>query len=268
MPTPSPQRASHWSVTINNPIKADEENIALARQKGWKVEGQLERGKEGTPHYQLAVRTPQVRFSAVKKAFPRAHIEVARNSAALAAYVVKEDTREGALTTEQSLYPSQQTVWEWFGSLSLTEEMLSEEYRVYLRQCADREVTPIRSYEWKQEYMLEQFDRVMADKIAEGYYCELIAVNPQIRSAIKKFGVAICKRHHRQKTDRQTEENLVLSQGITNANGDTSTQVALRVLEGINHEQGSEAAPRRQVACASYSDSSDDDRSSSDESCS
>lgn len=215
---PSDTRASHWSVTINNPIPADEENIALARQRGWKVEGQLERGENGTPHYQLAVRTPQVRFSAVKKQFPRAHIEVARNSAALVQYVVKEETRVSALTTEQSQYPSQQMVWQWFGSLNITEEKLSSEYRVYVAQCANREVSPKRAYDWKQEYMLEQFDRVMAEKISEGYYCELIAVNPQIRSAVKKFGVAICQRHHRQKTDRQTGENIVAVSGITNAN--------------------------------------------------
>lgn len=217
---PSPDRASHWSVTINNPVKADEENIALARQKGWKVEGQLERGENGTPHYQLAVRTPQVRFSAVKKAFPRAHIEVARNSAALDKYVVKEETREGQLTTEQSQYPSQQMVWQWFGSLNFTEESLSLHYRDYVRVCAEREISPKRSYDWKQEYMLEQFDLVMAQKISEGYYCELIAVNPQIRSAVKKFGVAICQRHHRQKTDRQTDE-IIVSVPVINNGEDT-----------------------------------------------
>lgn len=214
---PSQDRASHWSVTINNPVKADEENIALARQKGWKVEGQLERGENGTPHYQLAVRTPQVRFSAVKKAFPRAHIEVARNSAALSQYVKKEETREALLTTEQSQYPSQQMVWEWFGSLNFTEESLSLKYREYVRVCAEREISPKRAYDWKQEYMLDEFDALMAQKISEGYYCELIAVNPQVRSAVKKFGVAICQRHHRQKTDRQTDETIVSVPVITNA---------------------------------------------------
>lgn len=32
-------RASCWSLTINNPTAADEEQINLARQRGWKVEG-------------------------------------------------------------------------------------------------------------------------------------------------------------------------------------------------------------------------------------
>jgi len=70
-------RATVWSVTINNPTPSDEEGIALARQRGWQVEGQKEKGSEGTEHYQLMVKTPQVRFSAVKKAFPRGHIEAA-----------------------------------------------------------------------------------------------------------------------------------------------------------------------------------------------
>jgi len=101
------ERATCWSITINNPVKNDEEFIAAARQKGWKVDGQLEKGENGTPHYQLIVRTPQVRFSAVKKAFPRAHIEVARNPTALASYVKKSETREGELPKTESKYPSQ-----------------------------------------------------------------------------------------------------------------------------------------------------------------
>lgn len=76
-------RATAWSLTINNPTEADEENIQHARQKGWKVIGQLEQGENGTKHYQLLVKTPRIRFGGVKKEFPRAHVEVARNVAAL-----------------------------------------------------------------------------------------------------------------------------------------------------------------------------------------
>lgn len=100
------ERATNWSVTINNPIKADEENINLARQKGWMVEGQLEKGDNGTPHYQLIVKTPQMRFSALKKAFPRAHIEVAKNVKALETYVKKDETRIGQLPDASEFYPS------------------------------------------------------------------------------------------------------------------------------------------------------------------
>lgn len=76
-------RATAWSLTINNPTQADEESIQLARQKGWQVIGQLEEGENGTKHYQLLLKTSRIRFGGVKKLFPRAHIEVARNVAAL-----------------------------------------------------------------------------------------------------------------------------------------------------------------------------------------
>lgn len=229
----SQQRATCWSITINNPGTVDEENIAVARQRGWKVEGQIEEGASGTRHYQLAVSTPQVRFSAVKKAFPRAHIEPARNVAALKTYVQKEETRVGILSTEQERFPSQQKVWQWFGELEIDEQELSDEYRCYVRTCADREVSPQRAHDWKQEYMLERFDKMMAQKITEGYYCELIAVNPQIRSCVKKFGLAIAERHRRQ-TDRQTVEINIPTLSITNGEGSEE-----RSEEG--REEGSEA---------------------------
>ena len=69
----STKRSTCWSVTINNPTADDEECIALARQVNWTVEGQLEKGVEGTLHCQLMVKTPQVRFSALKKMFPSAY---------------------------------------------------------------------------------------------------------------------------------------------------------------------------------------------------
>lgn len=183
-------RGTCLSITINNPIAADEENIALARQKGWKVDGQLEKGENGTPHYQLIVTTPQVRFSAVKKQFPRAHIELARNIKALKAYVHKEDTREAELAEQSQFYPSYAKVSEFFAE-----------------ECAD--------YQEKhsclpQEKLLEIFDTMVDKKIRQGYYLENIAVNPQIRSAINKFGKAIFRRWFDRQKDRQTGEIIVL----------------------------------------------------------
>lgn len=182
-------RGSCWSITINNPIKADDENIALARQKGWKIDGQLEKGENGTPHYQLIALTGQVRFSAVKKAFPRAHIELARNPEALQLYVHKDDTRESNLSIESDKYPSYSRVSEFFA------EACSE----YMDEHA---CLPT-------EKLLEIFDNMVDQKIREGYYLENIAVNPQIRSAIKKFGKAIFRRHSNRQTDRQTSESIV-----------------------------------------------------------
>lgn len=183
-------RGTCWAITVNNPIQADDENISLARQKGWRVDGQLEKGENGTPHYQLMVSTGQVRFSAVKKAFPRAHIELARNPEALAQYVHKEDTRESTLSIESEMYPSYTKVSQFFAEAC--EEYMDE------HACLPT------------EKLLDIFDHMVDQKIREGYYLENIAVNPQIRSAIKKFGKAIFRRHVDRQTDRQTSENVIL----------------------------------------------------------
>lgn len=191
------QRATCWSVTINNPTKNDDENIAKARQcSGWKVYGQLEVGANGTPHYQLMVTTPQVRFSALKKVFPRAHIEVARDRRALEKYVSKEDTRVASLTISQDKYPTHSKLMEWYGEFftSYGEEHGGVDDREYLKI----------------------FDLMCNQKIREGYYVETFAVNPQIRSAIQRFGRAINFRERvRRQTDRQTTENIVEGIHIT-----------------------------------------------------
>jgi len=177
------ERATCWSVTINNPISDDDENIARAKQKsGWKVEGQLEKGENGTPHYQLMVKTPQVRFSAVKSAFPRAHIEVTRNVKALTAYVHKDETREGALPVNDK-YPSINKLWclltDWIGEYVPTDP----------------------------DERLAVFDQFISDMIERGYHVETMGVNPQLRSCVKKYLPALLYRSEkiRRQTDRQTE---------------------------------------------------------------
>ena len=168
-------RGTHWSVTINNPRPADDENIALARQKKWKVEGQMEVGKEdGTPHYQLMVTTPQVRFSAVKKAFPRAHIEKARKPKALAAYVKKEDTRVGTIPDDNDKYPSLSKFW------ALVETLQND--------------FPIESYPAGKGRRLLQLDDITRCLIENGYHVETIAINPATRSAYERYGEQIMYR--------------------------------------------------------------------------
>lgn len=191
-------RHSCWSLTINNPTADDEECIALARQKGWRVEGQLERGSEGTPHYQLKLSTGQVRFSAVKKAFPRAHIEPARNVSALTQYVTKEDTRIGTLSTTQEKYPSLSRFWQL----------------VYDRM-SDEEGGPADEIDWTRvsdKRKLERFDSACYTLITEGYHIETMAVNPQVRACFAKFAGAILFRAFADRqTDRQpSTENVAV----------------------------------------------------------
>lgn len=184
-------RGTCWSVTINNPKPSDDEQIALARQKsGWKVYGQREKGAEGTEHYQLMITTPQVRFSAVKKAFPRAHIELARDRTALAKYVEKEDTKIAGLPQSQELFPSHTKIMAWYG----------EFFEQYGEEHGGVE---------KHEY-LKIFDIMVRAKIREGFYVDMYSVNPQILSLIKKYGRDIFYRERvRRQTDRQTCQNKV-----------------------------------------------------------
>ncbi len=188
---PSTQvRATCWSVTINNPKESDDECIASARQKsGWKVYGQREKGDAGTEHYQLMVTTPQVRFSAVKKQFPRGHIEVARDRTALSKYVEKEDTRVDSLPQTQEQYPSHSKLMSWYGEFfdNYGDEHGGVENNEYLKI----------------------FEIMIRQKIREGYYVETYAVNPQVLSTIKKYGRDVAFRERiRRQTDRQTTEVL------------------------------------------------------------
>ena len=188
------ERGSCWSVTINNPVEVDEENIAMARQKGWKVDGQLEKVASGTPHYQLCVKTPQVRFSAVKKQFPRAHIEMARIPQALQKYVKKDDTKVGELLYNQEKYPSVKKVYE---------HMLSLE---------DLDVSWVFKDRYTGDQYLVYFDKAIKDLIEAGYYVEQYGVNPQYRSSIKNYGREILLRASHEEcsqTDRQTDSQEV-----------------------------------------------------------
>jgi len=82
------QRATCWSLTLFN----DEEKGV--HPPGWKLTGQYEECPETKKkHFQGMLKTPQVRFSEIKRQYPRAHIEVARNPLLLTAYVHKENSR-------------------------------------------------------------------------------------------------------------------------------------------------------------------------------
>lgn len=185
-------RATCWSVTINNPTEQDELEVQVARAtKGWKVFGQIEVGENGTPHYQLMVKSPQVRFVQMKKMFSRGHIEVARNPKQLEAYVQKEETRVGSLPQQSEQYPNQSAFWEL----------------VYHR-CHYYNLIDMNTYNsprlgwWMKEYdsilfesdVMVMFDIIVGDLIREGYYVEAHAMNPQVRGAWKHWSIDILTR--------------------------------------------------------------------------
>lgn len=186
----STARATTWSVTINNPKASDDEYIALARQKGWTVDGQPEKGENGTLHYQLIVKTPQVRFSSVKKAFPRAHIEAAKNPVALQRYVHKQDTQVGELTVSQDKYPSLSKLWD------LIYDRILQEYE-------EPDYAPDRYYS------LTAFDGYICQLIQAGYHVETMGANPQVRSCFLKYGHSLMIRAHADRQTRQTDPENV-----------------------------------------------------------
>lgn len=184
-------RGTSWSVTCNLKTVARstvDACIDRARAEGWGVEGQIEEGEEGTQHYQLLVKTPQVRFSAVKKVFPTAHIELARNVKALQQYVHKEDTRVEALRTVEVSF--------------LTYAQVRDRFFEWLYETQFIAMTTN-----DHDERLALWDRFIGLSIEEGMNCDLIGMNPQQRGCIAKYW-----RHYiaRVANSRQTEERSQL----------------------------------------------------------
>lgn len=179
-----------WSITINNPTTDDFQQWESLKGQHWvrSVEGQLEKGEEGTPHLQGMIRTLSVRFAQVKKALPRAHIEKARNEVALAKYVAKEETRVSAI-------PKAKVANQMDVQTALLDEVLLHGHKFF---------------DWNGAYFLEFLDKhghtmatdweIWVDRavnrlIREGYYgVEFVMANPQVRVAFKKYFVAILYR--------------------------------------------------------------------------
>lgn len=182
-------RATAWSVTMNMktiPRERCEEYIGRARQNNWFVEGQIEVGKEGTQHYQLLVRTPQVRFSAMRKMFPTAHIEIARNVHALEEYVHKEEGRVEELKKVENKFVSWKDVRDKFFQ--------------WVHEYGELQV---QDYERRTQL----WDEFICDSLAEGIECDVIGVNPQYRSCIMKYWDGYVRRLSRQQTDNISVDN-------------------------------------------------------------
>lgn len=177
-------RATTWSITINNPTKEDEEGIIRLRRMPWFIEfkSQLEQGEEGTPHIQGMLRTSQQRFAAIKKALPRAHIEVARNAKALATYVAKDDTR---LEKREEVSRDIPTLFEYQDRVAfeMTEEMVNTMWGA----MPEKDIG---------DAALLVVDGIVSRHIAAGGRgLEFIAINPMWRSSWKKFWRSIIARN-------------------------------------------------------------------------
>lgn len=194
-------RGTCWSITINNPTDEDTQVELPAK---WRLEGQFERGEEnGTLHLQAMLRTPQERWSAIKKVFPRGHILLARNPAALKNYVHKDDTRVGEFETRSSEIPS------WYEySNELAKRFDLKEYAEKIRQLAAKDIF---DYETYGNLRLKMVDTMIEDDIEKGRKgVEWIGVNPNFRQAWKRYGVALARREQAKPVpdDQDDREDL------------------------------------------------------------
>lgn len=190
-----------------------------AQQRGWKIYGQEEIGENGTPHLQLMVKTPQVRFPQVKRVFPRAHIEPARNVTALRQYVEKEETRVGGLpaANNQALYPNVEELyrryiqWLWIPQVMEEDEepvfptLLSfirhmsanhDVFDDYVIQCCFEYINVP-----KGEDKISKWKSFLSKQIEEGNHVDQLAVNPQVISYVKTYTVAMLMRALKQLWD-------------------------------------------------------------------
>lgn len=190
-------RATCWSITINNPT-ADDLKPSFPNNK-WVMTGQIEKGEEGTEHYQGMLTTPQVRFSAVKKCLPRAHIEVAKNRNALANYVNKEDTRIRQVENISNNIP---TLFDYQHTIALKWNDI--EFAQFCDQYDDVRFTKLGI----DEIALEYVDKLVANDIEDGVCgIEYIAINPMWRSAWKKFWRQMISRERNLKIKSTVEYN-------------------------------------------------------------
>lgn len=192
-------KGSHWSITINNPTEADHQIISQLPMnkfvKLWK--GQLEKGENGTEHIQGMLQTEYIRFSAIKKLFPRAHIEKAKNVLALSNYVEKEDTRIGTIETYKAFTCSD--IYEECCVFDTYDELI-EDYVKYQNKKWLKWVEDGSKGKVDDNYALDTLDTAVANLIKKGAQIEFMASNPSFRTAFKTYFSAIMFRQYNSET--------------------------------------------------------------------
>lgn len=189
-------RASWWSITLNNPT--DEDRNRIQNPPSWvkAIHFQEEVGAEGTPHIQGALNTAQVRFSQVKGWLSRAHIEIARNKEALLKYVKKTETAIAGtqrviqgdyLTMDKALLSVASYKW------NLTEWLMEGDR-------TEREVV-----EWKRKEFWNAVNSILLEKPG----IVGLLTNPQIERAwihTRETWIQLLDRQ-----DRQTENTVEIN---------------------------------------------------------
>lgn len=190
-------RGTCWSITINNPT--DEDLKPSFPNNKWVMNGQLEKGEGGTLHYQGMLTTPQVRFSAVKKCLPRAHIELAKNKTALQKYVTKEETRVATVDTVSNNIP---TLFDYQHTIASKWDDI--EFAQYVEEFDDADIVRLGMGEIALRYVDKLVERDIMDGVCG---IEYIAINPMWRSAWKRFYKSMVHRERMAKINSTEEYN-------------------------------------------------------------
>jgi len=195
-------RYSCWSITINNPTEED----VRCEVPGWVLKGQYEEGASGTRHFQGMLCTPQVRASAVKRVFPRAHIEGARNKKALEKYINKEETRLETFTSTgvPTIFEYQRMVgyeWNW--------------------DHFDNVLVPMYDKKPEDDVAMIYLDNICAKMIREGAIgLEFISINPMWRSSWKRFYRSIIARNATKQVPQEEVQSPSPPQGGSPVEGE------------------------------------------------
>lgn len=199
------ERGTCWSLTINNPT---DEDMNKTLPPGWRLEGQIELGENGTKHFQAMLLTPKISFTTVKQYFPRAHIEKARKKEALQKYVHKSETRLAEFTQKNRI----STIFEF-------QEQIAFELPSYDELCIDYKEYFQAEYEAggerrknaldmnQSKYFMKILDEKTNELIESGERgLEFIAINPMWRSSWMRFYKGILNRHKQYTKDANEHE--------------------------------------------------------------
>ena len=90
-------RGRHWLITFNNPNCLPIDLINFFTENSWNYIFQLERGEQGTEHFQIYLRTNPIYFNQLNQYFIDRnyliHLEHVRNKNSAMLYCCKDDSR-------------------------------------------------------------------------------------------------------------------------------------------------------------------------------
>lgn len=165
----------------------------------WHLEGQIEQGHDSQQqlHAQLFLKTEHTRGTKIAKHFPNCYINQAKNPFALQNYVHKEDTRVAEFKTVENRSPQWHVVCDKFFDWLI----INEPFYGHIKDDLEERESPRLVY----------WDKFINYSITEGMRIELIGVNPQYRSAVRRYWDGFITMAERRNTsvDRQTDRQIL-----------------------------------------------------------